>query len=178
MALACGVSTSVTSDLNSSISRSPISPPFSFASAFCSDPRWSMAAAAMTPRLSDTAFIPVSLPAVNFTSILLRTKRSFYYRKDKVLYRRRRHSGLYEAVDVEHAFSLLNLNAARFRRRMLWREQRATVLVRNDRDRKRSQPLGLCRNLILVHADQRTQDGKRYDLVDRRQVLERLRRDL
>ena len=30
-----------------------------------------MAAAAMTPRLSDTAFMPASLPGVNFTRLLL-----------------------------------------------------------------------------------------------------------
>jgi len=48
---------------------SPTSPPFSLASDFCSDPRWSMAAAAMTPRESDTAFMPASLPGVIFTGI-------------------------------------------------------------------------------------------------------------
>ncbi len=72
MALACGVSTSVTSVLNSSIMASATSPPFSLASDFCSEPRWSMAAAAITPRSFDTAFIPASLPGVIFMSRLLR----------------------------------------------------------------------------------------------------------
>src|SRR5216684_7344414 len=66
MALAWGVSTSVTSDLNSSIMASPTSPPFSLASDFCSDPRWSMAAAAMTPRSFETLLSPASFPAVIF----------------------------------------------------------------------------------------------------------------
>jgi hypothetical protein len=48
---------------------SPTAPPRSFASAFCSDPRWSIAAAAMTPRPSETAFIPESFPGVIFTEI-------------------------------------------------------------------------------------------------------------
>jgi hypothetical protein len=34
------------------------------ASDFFSDPRWSIAAAAMTPRASETAFSPASFPAV------------------------------------------------------------------------------------------------------------------
>jgi len=47
--------------------------PFSFARDFFSDPRWSMAAAAITPRLSDTAFSPASLPgsySSTFVSLL------------------------------------------------------------------------------------------------------------
>src|SRR5581483_2711546 len=66
IALAWGVRTSVTRDLNSSISLSPTAEPFSFASDFCSEPRWSMAAAAITPRLSDTRCKPASFPGVNF----------------------------------------------------------------------------------------------------------------
>src|SRR6185437_7732540 len=66
MAVAWGVRTSVTSDLNSSISASPILPPFSLASDFCNDPRWSMAAAAITPRSFDTFLSPASLPGVSF----------------------------------------------------------------------------------------------------------------
>src|SRR6185312_17007618 len=71
MALACGVRTSVTIDLNSSSIDVLTSAPFSLANAFCSDPRWSMAAAAMTPRLSETAFIPANFPGVSFTVVLL-----------------------------------------------------------------------------------------------------------
>jgi hypothetical protein len=57
----------VTRDLNSSISWSPTSAPFSFARDFFREPRWSIAAAAMTPRSFDTAFMPASLPGVIFT---------------------------------------------------------------------------------------------------------------
>src|SRR3954468_15999864 len=71
MALACGVKTSVTIDLNSSSIDELTSAPFSLANAFCNDPRWSMAAAAITPRLSETAFIPASFPGVSFTVVLL-----------------------------------------------------------------------------------------------------------
>src|SRR5215472_9198144 len=53
-------------DLKSSIMEAVISPPFSLARAFCNDPRWSMAAAAITPRLLETAFIPASFPGVSF----------------------------------------------------------------------------------------------------------------
>src|ERR1700704_6132115 len=66
MALAWGVSTSVTSVLNSSIIASVTSPPFSLASDFCNEPRWSMAAAAITPRSFDTALSPFSFPGVSF----------------------------------------------------------------------------------------------------------------
>jgi hypothetical protein len=45
-----------------------ISPPFSLAKDFCNDPRWSMAAAAITPRLSDTRCRPASFPGVSFIS--------------------------------------------------------------------------------------------------------------
>src|SRR4029077_19942657 len=71
MALACGVRTYATIDLNSSSICALTSDPFSLASAFCSDPRWSMAAAAITPRPSDTAFIPASFPGVSFILVLL-----------------------------------------------------------------------------------------------------------
>src|ERR1051326_2048340 len=70
MALAWGVRTSVTMALNSSIIGRVTSLPFSLASAFFSEPRWSMAAAAITPRSFDTAFMPASLPGVMFIQIL------------------------------------------------------------------------------------------------------------
>src|SRR5579859_211034 len=69
IALAWGVSTSLTIALNSSIMAELISAPFSLASDFCSDPRWSMAAAAITPRWLETAFIPASFPGVRFIVI-------------------------------------------------------------------------------------------------------------
>src|ERR1700722_17220711 len=71
MAEACGVRTSVTRILNSSIMASVISPPFSLASDFCREPRWSMAAAAMTPRSFETFLRPASLPGVSFMRFLL-----------------------------------------------------------------------------------------------------------
>jgi hypothetical protein len=60
-----------TSDLNSSIKASLTSPPFSLAKAFCKDPRWSMAAAAMTPRSVDTLLRPASFPGASFIGFLL-----------------------------------------------------------------------------------------------------------
>src|SRR5437868_5723185 len=71
MALACWVSTSLTTILNSSMFASVISAPFSFANDFLSDPRWSMAAAAITPRELETFFIPESFPGVSFIRFLL-----------------------------------------------------------------------------------------------------------
>src|SRR5260370_42418043 len=66
MALACGVRTSLTKILNSSIMVSETAEPFSLARDFCREPRWSIAAAAITPRSFDTAFIPESLPVAIF----------------------------------------------------------------------------------------------------------------
>src|SRR5271157_3336846 len=68
MALACWVSTSVTWILNSS---RPASVAY-WPSAFFSEPRWSMAAAAMTPRWFETALMPASFPGVIFMANLLR----------------------------------------------------------------------------------------------------------
>src|ERR1035438_7456420 len=68
MALACGVRTSLTSVLNSSIMASETAEPFSLARDFCSEPRWSMAAAAITPCAFETAFIPASLPGATVHS--------------------------------------------------------------------------------------------------------------
>src|SRR6266404_5622436 len=45
------------------------SAPFSLASAFFSDPRWSMAAAAITPRAFETAFMPASFPGLSFIRV-------------------------------------------------------------------------------------------------------------
>src|SRR5690348_14197875 len=71
MAVACGVRTSLTSVLNSSIMASLPSPPYSLARDICREPRWSMAAAAMMPRSLETFLRPASLPAVSFMRILL-----------------------------------------------------------------------------------------------------------
>ena len=43
-----------------------LSMPLSFAIALFSEPRWSIAAAAITPRASETAFMPFCLPGVIF----------------------------------------------------------------------------------------------------------------
>ena len=71
--MACGVRTSLTRILNSSIMASEISAPFSLARDFCREPRWSIAAAAMMPRSLETFLRPASLPGVSFMGILLRT---------------------------------------------------------------------------------------------------------
>src|SRR2546429_4968377 len=67
MAEACLVRTLVTRVLNSSRSCASAAAPRSLARAFWSEPRWSMAAAAITPRWSETAFSPASFPGVNFS---------------------------------------------------------------------------------------------------------------
>src|SRR3954463_16124067 len=56
-------------DLNSSIIESLISLPFSFCNDFFSEPRWSIAAAAITPRSFETAFMPASFPGVSFIEV-------------------------------------------------------------------------------------------------------------
>ncbi len=61
-----GVSTSVTSVLKTSRSCAVGGAAARLAEDFCSEPRWSMAAAAMTPRASETAFRPASFPGVSF----------------------------------------------------------------------------------------------------------------
>jgi len=61
---------------------------------------------------------------------------------------------------------------------MLRREERAAVLIRDDRDRERADALRFGADLVLVHADERPQDLQRRRLRDRRHVLERLRRHL
>jgi hypothetical protein len=47
------------------------SPPRSLASDFCSEPRWSMAAAAITPRASETDLRPASFPGVSFMGVVV-----------------------------------------------------------------------------------------------------------
>src|SRR5579875_1702949 len=53
-------------DLKSSRSCPSADAPRAVASDFSKEPRWSMAAAAMTPRSFETAFSPASFPGVNF----------------------------------------------------------------------------------------------------------------
>ena len=71
IAEAWGVSAAVTIDLNSSSIASVASRPAAWPSAFFSDPRWSIAAAAIVPVPVDTAFIPASFPGVIFMAALL-----------------------------------------------------------------------------------------------------------
>src|ERR1700730_6416366 len=67
MAEACLVRTEVTRVLKTSRSWASAAAPRSLARDFWREPRWSMAAAAMTPRSSETAFSPASFPGVNFS---------------------------------------------------------------------------------------------------------------
>src|SRR5258708_39862785 len=134
IALACCVSTSVTMILNSSISWPPTLPPRSLASAFCSDPRWSIAAAAMTPRLSETAFMPASLPGVIFTlsapSVV--TKGLFYIGKPEVLDFGGRDRLRHDLFDGEIRLGPLDFVGLCLGGRVPRREERAAVLIRND----------------------------------------------
>ena len=61
---------------------------------------------------------------------------------------------------------------------MLGREERAAILVGDDRDGIGAEALRFGGDLVLVHADERPQHGQRRDLVDRAQILDRLRRHL
>src|ERR1017187_2805094 len=73
MALACGVRMRLTATLNSLIIAGVISctsTPRAVESAFCRLPRWSMAAAAMTPRSLASAVMRFILPADRFTGLL------------------------------------------------------------------------------------------------------------
>jgi len=58
------------------------------------------------------------------------------------------------------------------------REQRAAVLVGDDRDGIGAQALGCGRNLVLVHADERAEHRQRHRCPGDRHVLEGLRRHL
>ena len=58
------------------------------------------------------------------------------------------------------------------------REQRAAVLVGNDRDVEGAQPLGLRDDLLLVHADERAEHLHVRGIANHRHVVERLRRHL
>src|SRR5215204_2920996 len=171
IALACCVSTSVTWILKSSMSWSVTSPPRSFASDFFREPRWSIAAAAMTPRASATAFMPASLPGVIFI-------RSVYNGETVGFHGRGLDCGLDDLVDRQPLFRAFHFEALRFRRRVLGREQGAAVLVGDDRDRIRAETFRLSRDLLLVQTDQGPQDGNADDAADRRHVLDRLRGDL
>ena len=81
-------------------------------------------------------------------------------------------------VDRQVRLGAFHLVALRLRRRMPRREQRAAVLIRDDRDGIGAEPLRLGGDLVLVHADERPQHRQRHDAADRRHVLERLRRHL
>ncbi len=73
MALACGVRMRLTASLNSAIIcgvTAFLSTPFSLAMALINDPRWSMAAAAITPRESATALRPFCFPGLIFIPAL------------------------------------------------------------------------------------------------------------
>src|SRR3954466_16151778 len=110
-----------------------------------------MAAAAITPRPSETAFMPASLPGVSFTmSILSREGEQLHGGGGRRL--------LHDFVDRQPVLRAFDVAAPRLRRGMPGGEQRAAVLVRNDRDRVGAQPDRFGGDLFLVHADERTQD--------------------
>src|SRR5687767_11312698 len=131
-----------------------------------------MAAAAITPRSSDTAFIPASLPALIFTVLSLfltargappplasrsrarlrlaslrplaraagadalrAIKGSLYIGKPELLENGRRDRAVDHLLDRQRRLGDLDVPPARLRGRVTRREQRAAVLVRNDRDR-------------------------------------------
>src|SRR3954469_22445256 len=109
-----------------------------------------MAAAAITPRPSETAFMPASLPGVSFTTSILSRER-------EQLHRRGRRRLLHDFVDRQPLLRAFDIAAPRLGRGMAWREQGAAVLVGDDRDRVGAQPDRFSGDLLLVHADQRSQ---------------------
>src|SRR5215213_11285703 len=144
-----------------------------------------MAAAAITPRSFETAFIPASLPGVIFTIDSLPAanscyvvKQLFYIRELKVLYSRCGNGALDDFVHRQRRLGALHIGEARLRGRMTRGEQRAAVLIRDDRDLVGAEPLCLRRDFSLVEADQRTENRHGDNLVDRRQVFQRLRGNL
>jgi hypothetical protein len=88
------------------------------------------------------------------------------------------HRGFYQFVDRQRALPRFRLVEARARRRIARREQRATVLIGNDRDGITAEDLRLRHDFVLVHTDERTEERYGRDLSHHGQVLERLRRHL
>src|SRR5262245_12411003 len=120
--------------------------------------------------------MPASLPGVIFTSSSNRG--SFYYRELKVLHDRNGHGPFDDLVDWQGLLGTQHVTATCLSGRMAGREERAAILIGDDGYRIRAEHLGLGGDFFLVHANQRTQYGLGCHLVDRRHVLERLRRDL
>src|ERR671911_2942532 len=140
-----------------------------------------MAAAAMTPRSSDTAFMPASLPGVIFTTLFScgwSGTLSFYYRERAAPRDGGRQRARHDVVDGERGLGRLDVHLPGARGRVPGREQRAAILVGDDRDGIGAQTLGFGGDFVLVHADERPEHRQRHDVVDERHVLERLRRDL
>src|SRR5262245_47868826 len=106
------------------MSPSPTSPPLSLASAFCSEPRWSIAAAAITPRSFETAFMPASLPAEILTEVftvvlhqaVARTgrdarKQVILLRKLEVLHAGRVYRLIHDLLDGQRRFGGLDIRS-------------------------------------------------------------------
>ena len=57
---------------------------------------------------------------------------------------------------------------------MAWREQRAGILIGQDRDLEGPEPLRLRNDLLFVETHQRTQDGHMGGAIDHSHIVERL----
>src|SRR6187551_2899974 len=101
----------------------------------------------MTPRPSDTAFMPASLPGVIF--IL-----SVYIGKTERFHDRRFDGAVDDFLYGKACLGALHLVPLGLGGRVARREQRAAVLVRDDRDRIGPEPLRFRGDFVLVHADQ------------------------
>src|ERR1051325_6281071 len=73
---------------------------------------------------------------------------------------------------------MLDVDEARFRRRMFRHEKLAAVLVRHRGNLERADAPRLIDNLLLVHADERPENRQRSGLLDHGHILERLRSHL
>src|SRR5262249_36412299 len=135
----------------------------------------------MTPRPSDTAFMPASLPDVIFTSLTEASPLGLLHARSRGPHARSRGSVLSFAsshigkpvvlhqrgvgclrddlVDRQVLLGALDVSRLRARRGMTRREQRAAVLIRDDRDGIRPGPLPLRRDLVLVHPHEPAPDG-------------------
>src|SRR3954467_1461739 len=104
----------------------------------------------MTPRASETAFMPASLPGVSFT-------RLFYIGECELFYDRRADGLVHDLCDRQPFFGALDLVPLRLGGRMTRRKERAAVLVGDDGNRIRAKPLCLGGDFFLVHPDERAE---------------------
>src|SRR5215211_4957399 len=81
------------------------------------------------------------------------------------------HSPFHEIVDLQRLLRRLDVRETRAGLRITRREQRAAVLVRDDRDWIAADPLRLRRDFVLVHANERAEERQRRHAANDGQIL-------